>query len=86
MKLWRPNLHFQNIFILRTPRVVTFAGIIKIATMFIKTTFKDSSKVNFAGIIKIVTMFIKITLKDSSKVKRILNYVLKCNLYLYFLI
>ena len=27
------------------PRVVTFAEIIKIATMFIKTTFKDSENV-----------------------------------------
>ena len=40
----------------------------------------------FAGIIKIVTMFIKIIFKDSRKVKRIRNYVSKCNLYLYFLI
>ena len=36
---------FQNAFILRMPRVVTFAEIIKIATMFIKTTFKDSENV-----------------------------------------
>ena len=40
----------------------------------------------FADIIKIVTMFIKTILKDSEKVKRIRNYVLKCNLYMYFLI
>ena len=40
----------------------------------------------FAGIIKIVTMFIKIIFKDSRKVKRIINYVSKWNLYLYFLI
>ena len=39
-----------------------------------------------ADIIKIVTMFIKTIFKDSRKVKRIRNYVSKCNLYLYFLI
>ena len=44
-------------FLLRRPRVANFADI-KIATMFIKTTFKGSKKV-----------------------KRIRNYVLKCNLY-----
>ena len=54
---------FLNTFILRRPKVVNSACIIKIATMFIKTTFKDSKKV-----------------------KRIRNYVLKCNLYLYFMI
>ena len=54
---------FQNIFILKRPRVAFFADIIKI-----------------------VTMFIKIIFKDSGKVKRIKNYLLKCNLYLYFLI
>ena len=41
---------------------------------------------NFAEIIKISTIFIKTTFKESNKVKRIINYVLKCNLYLYFLI
>ena len=40
----------------------------------------------FANIIKIVTIFIKTIFKDSRKVKRIRKYVLKCNLYLYFLI
>ena len=39
----------------------------------------------FTDIIKIVTMFIKTFFKDSRKVKRIRNYVLKCKLYLYFL-
>ena len=32
---------FQNIFILRRPKVANFADIVKIATMFIKRTFKD---------------------------------------------
>ena len=40
----------------------------------------------FADIIKVITMFIKKIFKDSRKVKRIRNYVPKCNLYLYFLI
>ena len=39
----------------------------------------------FADIIKILTMFIKTILKDSGKVKRIRNYVSKCNIYLHFL-
>ena len=41
---------------------------------------------NFADIFKIVATFIKTTFKDSKKVKRIRNYLLKCNLYLYLLI
>ena len=41
---------------------------------------------NFADIIKATTMFIKKIFIDSKKVKRISNYVLKCDLYLYFLI
>ena len=32
---------FQNIFALSRPRVANFADIIKIATTFIKTTYKD---------------------------------------------
>ena len=39
----------------------------------------------FADIIKIVTMFIKTIIQDSRKVKRIINYVSKSSLYLYFL-
>ena len=38
----------------------------------------------FADINKIVTMFIKTIFEDSKKVKRIKNYISKCNLYLYF--
>ena len=41
---------------------------------------------NFVDIIKIATMFNKTTTKKKKKVKRIRNYVLKWNLYLYFLI
>ena len=36
--------------------------------------------------IKIVTIFVKTIFKDSKKVKRIRNYVSKCNLHLHFLI
>ena len=36
---------FQNIFVLRRPGVAIFAYIIKIVTMFIKPTLKDSRKV-----------------------------------------
>ena len=39
-----------------------------------------------ADIIKIIVRFIKQILKDSKKAKRIRNYVLKCNLHLYFFI
>ena len=40
---------------------------------------------NFADIIKIATMYIKTNL-NLNKVKIISNYVLLCNLFLYFLI
>ena len=36
---------FQNTFILRRSRVANFADMIKIASMFIKTTFKDFKKI-----------------------------------------
>ena len=36
---------FQNIFVSRRPGVAIFADIIKIVTMFIKTTLKGSRKV-----------------------------------------
>ena len=48
--------------------------------------FSNPRVANLDDIIKIATIFIKKTLKDSKKVRRIRNYVLKCNLYLYFLI
>ena len=35
----------QNIFILKRLRAASFADIIKIATIFIKSTFKDSRKI-----------------------------------------
>ena len=42
---WCYNLYFKNTFISRKPREAYFADIIKIETMFIKTTFIDSKKV-----------------------------------------
>ena len=39
----------------------------------------------FADIMKIITRFIKEIFKDLRKTKRVRNYLLKCNLYLYFL-
>ena len=39
-----PQPLFQNIFILRRPRVVIFADIIKTVTIFIKIIFKYSKK------------------------------------------
>ena len=45
--------------------------------------FKKAGVANFGDIIKIASMFIKTIFKDSRKVKRIKNYVSKCNLYLY---
>ena len=44
MKLWRQNF-FLNIFVLRKPGVAIFADNIKIVTMIIKATLKDSRKV-----------------------------------------
>ena len=45
---------------------------------------RRSRVANFADIIKIASLFIKTTFKDSKKVKRVRNYVLKCNIYPYF--
>ena len=46
---------------------------------------RRSRLANFAEIVKITAMLIKATFKDSKSWK-IRNHVLKCNLYLYFLI
>ena len=35
---------YQNTFTLKGPRVANFTDIIKVATIFIKTVFKDSTK------------------------------------------
>ena len=37
--------HNVTTFILKRPRIISFPDVIKIATMFIKTTFKDPSKI-----------------------------------------
>ena len=47
---------------------------------------KRAREANLFDIIKIATIFIKTTFKNQKKVKRIRNYALKYNLYLYFLI
>ena len=58
----------------------------------VKTFFKNTlilrrpGVANFADIVKIGTVFIKTIIQDSGKVKRIINYVSKSNLYLYFLL
>ena len=46
---------------------------------------KRPGVVIFVDIIKVVTMFIKTITKDSRKAKRIITYVSKSNLYVYFL-
>ena len=40
-----PWFLFENTFITKSPGVVNFAGIMKIAIMLINTTFKDLTKV-----------------------------------------
>ena len=42
--------------------------------------------VNFADNIKIAPMFVKKTFENAERFKMIINFVLKCNIYLYFLI
>ena len=56
-----------------------------VITFFLNTLVLMPGVAIFADIIKIATMFIKTIIQDSGKVKRIINYVLKSNLYLYFL-
>ena len=58
-----------------------------VITFISKCIFLGKPRVaNFFDMIKIATMFIRKTFRDSKIVERIRNYVLKCNLYLYFLI
>ena len=52
----------------------------------INFTLRRCRVANMVDIIKVVNMFIKVTFQDSKKIKIIRNYVLKRNLYLYFLI
>ena len=40
---------FQNTYILKRPRIANFADNIKVSTMFMKTTFKDSKKIKRIG-------------------------------------
>ena len=52
LKNMTPKPLFQNTFVLKRPRVDNFTDIIKVATVFIKTTFRDSNKVK-----KLETMY-----------------------------
>ena len=56
-----------------------------VITLFLNTLVLMPGVAIFADVIKIATMFIKTIIQDSRKVKRIINYVLKSSLYLYFL-
>ena len=56
-----------------------------VITFFLNTLVLMPGVAIFADVIKIATMFIKTIIQDSRKVKRIINYVSKSNLYLYFL-
>ena len=47
IEIMTPKPFFQNSFILRRSREANFADIIKIATIFNKTTFKDSNAAHF---------------------------------------
>ena len=51
LKYMTPKPLFQNTFILKRPRVDNLTDIIKIAPIFIKTTFRDSNKVKKLEII-----------------------------------
>ena len=55
-----------------------------IITFIFEITLRSRSQ--FGNIIKIATIFIKTTIKNLKEVKIMRNYVLKSNLYLYFLI
>ena len=52
LKNMTPKPLFQNTFIWNRPRVDNCTDIIKVATIFIKTTFRDSNKVK-----KLETMY-----------------------------
>ena len=51
----------QITFILRRSRVSDFSDIIKIATMFIKTTFKDSRKLKELEAMQSISVFLDVT-------------------------
>ena len=53
---------------------------------FVEFGLRRPRVATFADIIKIIPMLIKAIFRDSENVKRITNYVSKCNLYLQFLI
>ena len=49
-------------------------------------TLREPRVAYFYDIIKIATMCIKTVVQNSKIVKGIRNYILKCNVYLYFLL
>ena len=56
-----------------------------IKTFFQNTVIlKRPGVANFADIIKVAIILVKITLKNSIKVKRVTDYTLKYNFYLYY--
>ena len=48
--------------------------------------FKKTYSSQFCCIIKFISMFIKTIFKSSKKLKRVTEYLLKCNLYYVFLV
>ena len=71
-KLWSHDPMYNIIWVIMT------------SNLFFKTFILKRLRVaNFADIIWILAMFIKTTFKDLKNVKRIINCVWKCNLYLY---
>ena len=56
------DFFFQNNFNLRRPRATNFAGIIRIATTFTKTTLKDFKKVKSINIkMQSISAFLDLT-------------------------
>ena len=66
--------------------VLSWTEIMTSSPLFQNTFFKKGWSNQFAVIIKLVSKFIIATFKGSKKVKRNSKFILKCNLYLYFLI
>ena len=72
-------------FFLRRTKVAHFASIIKIASMFIKTTFKESNKIKGLKLcIEMQSVFRDITKVADSREKMLISVELnKCSVYLH---
>ena len=57
-----------------------------LGNMVFRAVLRRPRVANYVDIIKFAILYISTTLKNSNKVKRIRNYILKWNIYLYFLI